>query len=575
MTMGLSPIHLSRIRCYFKVQQPQKQAEIVDFKSRIESLPQHLILEVGRQSHFLRDVLNLSLCSSRLRSALASILYSTIELRSNRLCKAALTGLTRHPGIPQHIKKLVVRPNSAEWTLPGDDIDESLVSNLLASVVPLCRRLEEFVWDGWEMPDDRLWLVLRTSCPSLKSVSTTVGVQPLSPSSHFFEFSDLRQLSLTVKCRSLEWLLDGRPKTEKLPKKFWEMLLERCPNLEELTIASIAPSPRMFDIRHVTAGRWRRLRSLTLGDLVVNPNEAEKCRLPDQHPLMKFFAAHRKLQHVTLQQAGRSESFPPCFSLVPAALPDLESFSGSLRYVKTLPHPERLKHLNLTSLHHTPSVFTPTFSMLRGLPSLISLSIWIDISFGGRTNYFQDESHIFSSLLASSPNLRHLEVLCFTHPTFRVREFSRALQNSPKLESFVLTKMYKPREEDMTMIAARVVHENPNLKKFTLRYTADRWPTQAAGRLRQLGIYEVRCDEHGNPSGLFAYEWGLRAFGFEQSRTFVHPLSTDKTPPSPGSTETKSIRSSFSSGRSAGRASFSSEKSRTSFDLGFNLYGLV
>jgi hypothetical protein len=114
-------------------------------------------------------MLLLPIQSSRLRSALASILYSTIELRSNRLCKAALTGLTRHPGIPQHIKKLVVRPNSAEWTLPGDDIDESLVSNLLASVVPLCRRLEEFVWDGWEMPDDRLWLVLRTSYVNLSS----------------------------------------------------------------------------------------------------------------------------------------------------------------------------------------------------------------------------------------------------------------------------------------------------------------------------------------------------------------------------------------------------------------------
>jgi len=135
--------------------------------------------------------------------------------------------------------------------------------------------------------------------------------------------------------------------------------------------------------------------------------------------------------------------------------------------------------------------------------------------------------------------------------------------------------MYKSREEDITMTAARVIHENPNLKKFTLRYTADRWPTQAAGRLRQFGIYEVRCDEDGNPSGLFAYEWGLRAFGFNQSRTFVHPLSTDKTPRSPGSPETKLIRSSFSSGRSAGRASFSSERSRTSFDLGFNLYGLV
>ena len=62
MTMGLSPIHLPRIRCYFKVQQPQKQAEIVNFKSHLESLPQHLISEVGRQSDFLRDVLNLSLC---------------------------------------------------------------------------------------------------------------------------------------------------------------------------------------------------------------------------------------------------------------------------------------------------------------------------------------------------------------------------------------------------------------------------------------------------------------------------------------------------------------------------------
>ena len=62
MTMGLSPIHLPRIRCYFKVQQPQKQTEIVNFKSHLESLPQHLISEVGRQSDFLRDVLNLSLC---------------------------------------------------------------------------------------------------------------------------------------------------------------------------------------------------------------------------------------------------------------------------------------------------------------------------------------------------------------------------------------------------------------------------------------------------------------------------------------------------------------------------------
>ncbi|KIM41466.1 hypothetical protein M413DRAFT_11036 [Hebeloma cylindrosporum] len=500
-------------------------------RAPIERLPTHLILEIGRQSP-LRGILHLSRCSRRLRTLFAPVLYSTVELKTNKQCKVTLVALSKRPELSRHIRHLIVRPNTLEWTDPGDEIDEDLVATLIASMAKQLRTLEAFEWDGMEMPNDTLWMALK------RSIATTIGEEPINPSSPLWDFDDLRRVSLTVKCHSLDWLAEGLPKIEKLPKKFWAMLLERCPRLEELTIGGPAPSPRVFDIRHITAGRWLRLRSITIGDMVLISST----------------------QTSVYNMLAEARIFLPLI-LPSIALPNLSSFGGPLKFVKTLPNPRRLRHLTLTCLHHSTSAFPPTLAVLQELKTLVSLSVWIDLSFGqsyglgartsgengvkrGQQRF--DDVLVMQSLLSSSPGLKELDVACFTRPTFGMREFSRILQVAPKLESFILTKVHKSNEEDLTRSAARIAVENPNLRKFTLRTTQDSWFSAARGRVRQLGVYEL-FEQQGSESrdagvttsmtngmdmdvatirSLLSFEWGQRSFtGKEYSRHFVHPLT--------------------------------------------------
>lgn len=58
------------------------------------------------------------------------------------------------------------------------------------------------------------------------------------------------------------------------------MLLEHCPNLRELAIGGACPAPRLFDVRHVIAGRWPHLQSLKLGDVVVRNRGKDKDSWP-------------------------------------------------------------------------------------------------------------------------------------------------------------------------------------------------------------------------------------------------------------------------------------------------------
>ena len=238
--------------------------------------------------------------------------------------------------------------------------------------------------------------------------------------------------------KSKSCILDGLPKPEKLPRKFWAMLLERCPRLEELSIDGPTPSPRIFDIRHVTSGRWPRLRSITLGDMfLIDSLKGEEQARKDHAAFMAFFIAHPGLKHISMQHGGGSAYFPGAFVLPASALPNVHTFGGPLKFVKTLPFPQRLRHLTLTSLHHTPSSFPATFSVLQELRWLESLSIWIDLSFGSTTygslaygrrlsaenlkGYQRfDDIQVIKNLLVSRPGLKHLELSCFTRPTFSI-----------------------------------------------------------------------------------------------------------------------------------------------------------
>ncbi|KAG2007227.1 hypothetical protein CC2G_014940 [Coprinopsis cinerea AmutBmut pab1-1] len=516
-------------------------------KCILDTLPGQVIRDIGWHCDSLSDVLNLSLCSRRLRAQLLPCLYSNIELKTNKQCKSTLVSLSKRLENARHVRRLAVCPNPIEWTAPGEEIDENLICELVCTLAPHLRSLEYFAWDGWEMPSDDLWTALRKSCPHLKGISSVIGDRPLNPGSQLYKFSNLRQFSLTVKTKSLDWLAAGPPKVERLPRRFWEMLIERCPRLEELTLNAVAPAHRIFDARNVTLGRWPRLRSITLGDMALQESTKDDISsVQDYQAFMKFFANHPRLQHIALQHAGGSTIFPSSFALPFSALPRLESFHGPLKYLRSIPHPEKLRHLTLTSLHHTMSSFQPTFNALQDFPNLESLSVWIDLSFGGQL-YLQDETQLFSSFLNACPTLRHLHVMCFTRPTFRVRDFSRALRQAPNLESFTLIKMYKSSDEDMTTSAIRILQENPNIEKFTLQYTQDRWPTLSAGRLRQMGVYRAsNYDVFGYPESMQATECKVKTFGSVSTRRFNHNLSA-KLPPGSPAWEARSPRSSISS----------------------------
>lgn len=198
------------------------------------------------------------------------------------------------------------------------------------------------------------------------------------------------------------------------------MLVEHCPDLEELAIGGAAPCPRLFDIRPVSYGQWPRLRSLTLGDLVMQaPPKNDGRKEPS---FMAFLRSHPQLRCLKMQHVG-GDSFPSTLNLPPAALPSLHTFSGPLTYVRTLPQPWLLENLSLTGLQHSTSSFPRLFSTLQQLTSLKSLSILIDLSLYTTINRSlqpRDHTKIFHSLLASCPRLSHLDLLCFTQPTFSV-----------------------------------------------------------------------------------------------------------------------------------------------------------
>ncbi|KAF9482460.1 hypothetical protein BDN70DRAFT_892518 [Pholiota conissans] len=478
-------------------------------KAPVERLPTPLISEIGRQL-CLRDAFQLGVCSRTLHASLAPVLYSTVELKTNKHCKTALITFARRPEITRHIRRLIVRINSMEWTSPEEEVDEDLVATLIAKLSTQLGALDAFEWDGLEMAHDELWSSLRTKCIALcrhlKRISTAIGEDPLNSSSPLWDFNDLRQISLTVKCQSLEWLSEGPPKTEKLPRKFWAMLLERCPRLEELKIGGSFPSPRIFDIRHVTIGRWPCLRRITLGDMVlISQTKGEQQACKDHAAFMTFFAAHPNLRAVHLQHTGGSAHFPSSFSLPDNALPNVTSFSGPLKLVKSLPNLHNLRDLTLTTLHHTTSSFPATYAVLRDLKKLKSLSIWIDLSFGSSGSYAfgrtsgenmktsskYDDIHVLRSLATAIPTIKHLEISCFTCPPFSVRDFSRILQIMPNLESFLLTKVHKYNDDDPLKNAALVVAENPHIKHFTIRMTHDSWYSPMRGRIKHLGVYEV------------------------------------------------------------------------------------
>lgn len=202
-----------------------------------------------------------------------------------------------------------------------------------------------------------------------------------------------------------------RSDTEDDPmwNKIWDMLMHRCPNLEELAIDGVSSFPS--DAHCLVQGRWPKLQRLSLGDIIID--WSSHAAADQKRPFIAFLEAHPALRSLGLSR--RNIDPLHLSSLDPDAL-HLTSFVGTLQQLQALPHMHSsLKSVSFRDAMQTREITAPTVaSVLQGLPSLTKLKI----SFMLHSMY--DSGNLLRSLIASCPNLRHLELTCGHKPSFQL-----------------------------------------------------------------------------------------------------------------------------------------------------------
>lgn len=185
--------------------------------------------------------------------------------------------------------------------------------------------------------------------------------------------------------------------------------MQRCPNLEELAIDGVSSLPA--DFHQICRGRWPNLSKLSLGDIVI---DWDGRRPNHKSPFITFLEEHPTLKCLSL---SRRNLDPDHFaSLSPDVNLQLTSFCGTFQQLQALPqlHPY-LESVTFREEMQTRDVTTLAGSgILKGLVSLKKLRI----SFMLHSLY--DSSNLLRSLIASCPNLRHLDLTCGSKACFQL-----------------------------------------------------------------------------------------------------------------------------------------------------------
>ncbi|GAV99900.1 dna polymerase gamma [Lentinula edodes] len=527
-------------------------------------LPADILYEVSEYL-WSSDLLSLSLTSSHVRALLLPVLYDTVVLKSSRACRTALTMLFERPDICRYIRKLAVRPNYyLAWPKANERLDEDWVVDMLLKIAENMALLHTFDWDGLEMPNDRLWIALRNECPLLKTVYTNIGYQPLNPDSDLFDFTDLTSFSLTVR-HSLEET-DLFPEQELLPERLWDMLLTKCPNMQDLTLSSFSSSTRLLNVdRLCTAeANWPKLHSLTLGSFGYN-DDFELNSPSDDAAFGAFLSKHTELKYLRLSWNFKRWMSPETIplSLEPTALPQLSTFVGVHQQLAVLPQPA------LSSIEILDLTCEPLFagrldgvggvcSTLAKLSALTSLDLWLHIP------EFKDHSTFFKGLMEACPKLTELHFMCTT--SFGVKPLlclAAHLPLLPHLRTFSLTKGHKYVGDDSSMLRTvlRILrastksksgissNPNPELRQVNIRWAKEKCPNH----LKQEGTYDVvrrwNADHTSVVVAVEVYEKGITALGKVFTRryrynNFSTPSRSLSSTPTTISTSTPSASSS-------------------------------
>ena len=152
------------------------------FATAVPYIPGEILLEIAEHIVSPRDIVHFCLMvrtsslvhldetqnsRSQSKSAyrlLLPALYISLDLISFEICKDRLEFLIKHPELARRIRKLVLRPSC--WLVSSAEAldNEVWVTKVLELLAPNLHALYTFIWDGLEMPEDRIWSTLRNSC---------------------------------------------------------------------------------------------------------------------------------------------------------------------------------------------------------------------------------------------------------------------------------------------------------------------------------------------------------------------------------------------------------------------------
>lgn len=187
------------------------------------------------------------------------------------------------------------------------------------------------------------------------------------------------------------------------------MLIRRSPDLEELHISG-APFISAQAVRPLCHARWPNLRSLSLGDILLDWAPRAGLRAP----FIAFLEAHPRLHSLRTSRAALNPAL--ITSLVPGSLPELTHFSGAIEHLQGLaPIYHQITSVALDEplliRDLAPSLLA---SVLRGLKSLTELRV----CFVFQSAY--EGGSLVRSIAHACPGLTKLEVICTRKSSFTI-----------------------------------------------------------------------------------------------------------------------------------------------------------
>src|SRR6266478_4634458 len=176
------------------------------------------------------------------------------------------------------------------------------------------------------------------------------------------------------------------------------MLIKRCPNLEHLAVDGHSPHAPV-DAHGLLRGRWPNLRSLLIGDVVLDWHVELNPAL--SKPFRTFLEAHHNIESLHLQCHAPSVASPPVLSdLQPDALAKLTTFSGALVQAQALPAHD---HESIKTLRVPDAMILHNSTQLSVSASLGSLPAPSSLTIASRLVQGYENGSVLRSIVSACP----------------------------------------------------------------------------------------------------------------------------------------------------------------------------